>query len=400
MAIRNKKLQQILENATSELAIADNSDEEEMIFTELEENAAIFVGLRYSFRGTVPKNFYWYDEVLPNLDHMRFKMLIRCSRQQFNVILSLIENHTVFNGINSNKQFTVQFQLALVLYRLGSSGDGGTVGKIASLFGVGDGGTINKITSRVFKSILSIEDKFVYWPNKDERIELVVETFHELPHCIGYVDGTEIPLKERPTLDHSSYYSKSQQYSLKVQVVGDCHLKIRQIIVGYPGCAHDARIYNNSKLSTQPENYFSDEQYIIADSAYKLTTTTISSFRQNSTDLTAKQRTAFNKYFNCYRVRIEHIFGILKEKLPSLKSLNLHISDVNSHRAACTWIRVCCILYNILLPHFDCDDFAPTSYENTITEDPENEVENVFNVNNDESGKAKRIALSEVIREM
>lgn len=90
--------------------------------------------------------------------------------------------------------------------------------KIAALFGVGDGGTINRITERVFDAILSLEKDFLFWPNAEERRQLVFESFDELPNCIGYTDGTIIPLKERPSLDHTSYYSKDQVYAMKLHI--------------------------------------------------------------------------------------------------------------------------------------------------------------------------------------
>lgn len=78
MPKKNEILQKLLENAAEELAVIDSSDEEadEMVFNELEENASIFAGLRYSYRGIVPKNLSWYDEILPNLDEKRFRMLL------------------------------------------------------------------------------------------------------------------------------------------------------------------------------------------------------------------------------------------------------------------------------------------------------------------------------------
>lgn len=242
-----------------------DEDEEDRIFDELEDNVAIFSGFRYSYRDTVPKNLHWYDEILPNLDERRFKMLFRCTQVQFNIILALIEGHPVFHGENSDKQFSIQFQLALVLYRLGSSGDGATLGRIATLFGVGDGGTIEKVTSRVFESILFMEEDTIKWPAKDERAQLVMDTFDELPHCFAYVDRTEIPLSEKPTLGPVDYFSRNKQYAIKLQSIIDHHLVLRQINVGYPGSVHDARIYNNCPLSTNRQMYFSESQYLAAD---------------------------------------------------------------------------------------------------------------------------------------
>lgn len=371
-----------------------DEEEEDRIFDELEDKVAIFSGFRYSYRDNVPKNLQWYDEILPNLDERRFKMLFRCTQAQFNVILALIEGHPVFHGQNSDKQFSIQFQLALVLYRLGSNGEGATLGRIATLFGIGDGGTIEKCTSRVFESILSLENDFIKWPTADERAQLVMDTFDELPHCFAYADGTEIPLSEQPTLDPVSYFSRNSQYAIKLQSVIDHHLVLRQLNVGYPGSVHDARIYNNCRLSTSPQNYFSEHQYLAADSAYKLRTTVMTPFRKNATTLNRERREAFNKYFSSFRVRIEHFYGILKEIFPCLYNLNVRIHDETSHRIACDWVRVCCILYNILRPHIDLSDYVVNV--NSNEEDDEDEDED-FVV--DDDAESKRIALVQLIEE-
>lgn len=304
----------------------------------------------------------------------------------------------MFNGSNADKQFSVQFQLALVLYRLGSYGEGSTLVKIASLFGIGDGGTIHKVTKRVFESILTLEQQFLEWPSKEERHQLVLETFDELPHCIGYVDGTEIPLQERPVFysDPESYYSKEKEHSIKLQAVCDYTLRFRHILVGYTGSVHDARMYNNCVLATQCTDYFTEPQYLFGDCAYRQTITVITPFRQNSKEMTHPSRVAFNRFACSKRVRIEHGFGVMKEKFPSLKCLNIRISDEESHRLACTWIRVTCVLHNILLPHYDEEDFEFISVHGSTVKEGD-EDNNCAVDEDDQYGKAKRIALFETI---
>lgn len=352
--------------------------------------------MRYSYRQNVPKNLSWYSQILPNLDDKRFRTLIRCTKQQFNVVLGLIESNPVFHGKNSGKQFTVQFQLSLLLYRLGCYGEGGTIAKIASLFGVGDGGSIMKITSRVFQSILDLEKDFLYWPSVEERNILVSETFNELPHCIGYVDGTEIPLEERPVsaFDPESFFSKDKQYAIKLQAVGDYELRFRQILIGYPGSVHDARMYNNCILATRSTEFFTEPQYLIGDCAYKLTCTVVTPFRDNSQALSKAKRASFNRAISSKRVRIEHCFGVMKEKLPSLKCLPVKIKDEKSYKFACDWIRVCCILHNILLPHYDNEDYSAIEGYNAGEVD-EGEVTGLNDGESD--GEAKRIALYHTI---
>uniref|UniRef100_A0A0A9XT22 Uncharacterized protein n=1 Tax=Lygus hesperus TaxID=30085 RepID=A0A0A9XT22_LYGHE len=113
-----------------------------------------------------------------------------------------LKNTPVFK---SKLQFPVEVQLMIVLHRLGSNGEGASVAKIAALFGIGDGGRIDIITNRIFKAILD-KGQFLTWPDRNERTALVAANFHELPHCIGYIDGTDVPPAEKPCKMPDDYY--------------------------------------------------------------------------------------------------------------------------------------------------------------------------------------------------
>lgn len=54
------------------------------------------------------------------------------------------------------------------------------------------------MTKRVFVAILKLKNKYIFWPNETKRKNIEQATFHEMPYCIGYVDGTEIELAEKP----------------------------------------------------------------------------------------------------------------------------------------------------------------------------------------------------------
>jgi len=349
---------------------------------------------RYAFRSNVPKNLSWFEETLQQYDEKRFKRMMRCTRVQFQTILDLIKDNPLFHGKNSGKQFSPYFQLALVMYRLGSFGSGAQIGKIASLFGIGDGGTIDKITWRVFKCILSLESEYLNWPSAEERANIVFETSDELPHCVGYADGTEFELLYTPFDDPVSFWSRNKQYSIKMQGVCDYRLMLRHIVIGWPGSVHDARIFSESKLATSPEEFFSGMEYLAADSAYTLTENVITPFRSNNTSLTSVQKAKFNKFFSSKRVRIEHVFGILKQIFCSLYCLSTHVSNT-SYEFVCIWIRVCCILYNILRPQLDDEDIQAYMQRNVINANGHDEVGLL--VEPSDIAEAKRIALYNVI---
>jgi hypothetical protein len=131
-------------------------DEEEIdeLLDNFDEDYAAVASRRFTHRSVVPKCHQWLEKILAQLDDKRFKQMIRVSRAQFTLILGQIENHAVFHGKNSCHQFPVSTQLALVLFRLGSSGEGASISKVSALLGIGDGGSMEKITKRVFKVCL------------------------------------------------------------------------------------------------------------------------------------------------------------------------------------------------------------------------------------------------------
>lgn len=214
---------------------------------------------RYCFRSNVPKYLSWFDETVPQYDDKRFKMLFRCTRQQFKTILDLIKDNPVFHGKNSEKQFSLYFQLALVMYRLGSFGTGAEIGKIAALFGIGDGGTIDKITWRVFKCILQLENEYMNWPSAEERMDIILENWDELPHCVGFTDGIEFKVLYKPADDHVSLYSRKKQYSIKMQGTFHFNEMLRHwdmLSLGGPEVCMTAEYSHESRMSTHPDEFF------------------------------------------------------------------------------------------------------------------------------------------------
>lgn len=207
----------------------------------------------------------------------------------------------------------------------------------------------------------------------------------KLPKCIGYVDGSLIKLDEAPSVDHESYYTRKQFYAIQLQATCDNNCRIRNLFVGYPGSVHDARVFSNSEIGRHPEKFFSEGQYIGGDSAYAISENLVAPFKRNSTTANASDRAAFNTYFSSYRVKIECVYGILKETFASLKSLRVRVNGAEGHELACKWITACCILFNILRESFDDHDF-----DHMVPEDEEDEMQLPANVRENEK---TRVAL-------
>ncbi|OXA46779.1 protein ANTAGONIST OF LIKE HETEROCHROMATIN PROTEIN 1 [Folsomia candida] len=345
----------LIEALACNAILAMETEEEEIddIIENFENDLSAVLCIRYATSRTIktPKSKEWIFSVLPNYAEREFKENLRVSRTDFGRILNIISPYEGFSNIEPGKQFPIAIQLAVALFRFGVNGTGASYSKLAQKFGIGNG-TVDAITKRVIKAIVSVEKEWIYWPDETER-EKLAELCPQLPGCIGIVDGSHINLEEAPINDPQSYFSRKMRYSIHLQGICDAELRLRHILVGYPGSVHDARVFANCDIAKHPENYFNLGQWIAGDSAYKLQPYLITTLRTNAVIGTQKERDKFNKVFCNFRVKIEQVYGGLKEIFTSLKELRMQINFQDGHQYAVQWITACCVLYNIILESLD-----------------------------------------------
>ena len=153
-----------------------------------------------------------------NLSHMQalpeasFLQLFRMTFPCFLNLLQLIEPHPIFYNLSQNPQRYPSIQLAIAVCRLGSNGNGAAIYRLQNLFRVGYG-TINLYTSRVVKVIYELRFRLASWPTQEERRELSQVMQNEgFPGCIGFVDGTTIPLSQKPPVDGNHYFDRKKRF--------------------------------------------------------------------------------------------------------------------------------------------------------------------------------------------
>lgn len=191
------------------------------------------------------------------------------------------------------------------------------------------------------------------------------KTFHGLPHCVGIVDGTPVILSQRPAIDGEVYWTRKSQYAMNVQLVCDDAKRIRFYMIGYPGSMFDSTIFDKSKLLKTPENYFTSDEYLIADAGYALKERVITPYKQPLASLPANR--LFNELFSSARCKIEHTNGIWKNRWASLKGIRTQIREKKDFASVNEHVLVTIILHNILISFNDEWDVA----EDIVVEDEE-----------------------------
>lgn len=122
----------------------------------------------------------------------------------------------------------------------------------------------------------------------------------------------------------------------------------------FPGAVHDSRAFGVLDLSRNPQAYFGRNQYLIGDSAYKVTPRLIAPYKKPRGGILTQDKKDFNRSLSSLRVRVEHTIGILKARFASLRCLPTPPRmDNNKMTWTYAWIGGCVILHNLLLDSND-----------------------------------------------
>lgn len=116
------------------------------------------------------------------------------------------------------------------------------------------------------------------------------------------------------------------------------------------------------QLYLRPDQFFSDQEYLLADSAYKASRTVVPAYKENdpNTPIPFPRRRRFNQELSRMRVKIEHTIGMLKSRFSSLRGLRHLIKNKRTFEHLLMHVRACVVLHNMLIGQSDdtyWDDF-------------------------------------------
>ena len=143
---------------------------------------------------------------------------------------------------------------------------------------------------------------------------------------MGIIDGTLIKLVFRPEAYHECYYSRKCMYALNVLIICDDKKIITYYNTGWPGSTHDNRVFRNSQVFYNRVDYFSQNEYLLGDSAYSSSPIMVQPLKKQASVATLPpNHEFFNTHLAKVRISSEHCIGMLKGRFKSMRRNNIKL---------------------------------------------------------------------------
>ena len=298
-----------------------------------------------------PSNQMWFDIADTQFDDHQWYENFRISRDTFQFILNEIVGDIMRRDTTMRRAVSAKRRLAILLYYLSSTAEYRT---IANLFGVSISFVCTCVKEVSTAIVQKLQSQFITIP-KGNELDEIMRTYKDkwqFPMCAGAIDGTHIPIIA-PLVDHADYVNRKGYHSIVMQAVVDCKYLFRDIVVGWPGSVHDARIFSNSNLYRKgnenelfPSNLSQRLQgceiqpLLLGDPAYPLLPWLIKAYPENVNTPNIERN--FNYRLSRARMTVENTFGRWKGRFQKfLKRVDMQVQTL------VTVVAASCILHNI-----------------------------------------------------
>ena len=297
------------------------------------------------------------DDIIYRFSEERFLMMFRMQRPSFWQLIKVLQDAGKADYWDKRDPATggrpprpIHEQVAVALYMLGRAGGG------QACTGVNlniSKGTVSLYLWRTIKLLIQIMPEYIRWPSLQERHTMrhTMRPRSEIfKNCVGFLDGSVIVLRYKPMVDPEAYYSRKSTYGFNIQAICDWDRRFIWASMSHTASAHDSTVFKSTPLyqNIDSEAYFTRDEYLLADKAYAIERHIITPYKEPIARKASYA--AFNYALSIPRVKIEHAFGILKARWPSLYDIPIRISkDAESgHTKVMHWTMTCLVLHNML----------------------------------------------------
>lgn len=287
----------------------------------------------------------------------KIESVLKVSRKTFDYICSLVKEEMMsrhFTGL-SGKPLSLNDQVAVALRRLGS---GDSLVNIGDSFGMNQS-TVSQITWRFVEAMEERALKHLQWPSTKAEMEDVKSKFERirgLPNCCGAIDITHIVMT-LPSMDPSNdvWLDTEKNYSMILQAIVDPDMRLRDVIVGWPGSLSDTialqsssffQLCEEGKRLNGKEVELSERtklrEYIVGDAGFPLLPWLLTPYQGKEL---SEHEQNFNKRHSATRMVAQMALTRLKEMWRIIQGVMWMPDKSRLPRV----VFVCCLLHNILI---------------------------------------------------
>ncbi|KAJ1585610.1 hypothetical protein NDA15_007921 [Ustilago hordei] len=287
-----------------------------------------------------------------------FRGAVRMTPDAFQALTYRLSTTNAFRSISSFQ--CVQQQVAVGLYRLGQSGNGGGVCDVAFACGCSRG-SVHVWTDRTIAGLYELNSEVVTFATEDERAKAkawVADKSGVEEWSRGWlvVDGTHINLAWKPALNACEHYSYKGDYTFNIALVFLPHsLRIVESVVGHPGSSHDVRVWaSGSGIVAKPCLHLDEGEFVWVDAGYGYSSYTVGPY-SNTAAAKSRDLHYFNYSLSRIRVKAEHGIAYLKNRFQCLMGFRGNLYREEDHEKAAHTVQAC-IIAHTFASHYDQPD--------------------------------------------
>lgn len=203
--------------------------------------------------------------------------------------------------------------------------------------------TVCRVIKRITAVIASMHNDLIKFPTPGE-LPAVKQKFHSIanfPSVIGAIDCTHIPIVSPGGENAEVFRNRKGYFSINVQCVCDCSMRITNVVARWPGSTHDSRIFDNSRLSAELEAN-QHHGILLGDGGYACRRYLLTPLQNPRTPSEGR----YNRSHIKTRGIIERTFGVLKQRFRCLRiplrtklenSLPIIVAVICLHNLAITY---------------------------------------------------------------
>ena len=177
----------------------------------------------------------------------------------FDCLVEKLEVASVFYNQLTYPQMPVYKKVYITLKRLGVYRNSMALNEIADWAGVGYG-TVDLVIRRVITAVFktNLRARHIRWPSGEEKtqakdwIETATTSAFQKGWCM--VDGTTIPIFEKPHYYRQAFYDRKSLYSINAQIINTPNRQIIDYATGFNGSRHDTHCFRSTKLGKNPQD--------------------------------------------------------------------------------------------------------------------------------------------------